>query len=85
MSLIIGSLLRLESRTKENNFNNKSMSFYATIDDLAFLMGQQEVVLVHTCVETGKVRKWVEGGMRVYNQLQSRKIKGGRFYCIYRY
>lgn len=85
MSLIIGSLLRLESRTKESNFDNKSMSFYATVEDMEFLMGQREILLVHTCVDTGKERKWVESGMRVFNSLQSRKIKNGRHYCIYRY
>ena len=82
--LNIKSVLRIESRTTPANFDNKSASFYCELDDLAYIIDQKEVLIAHFNNETEEVRYVVVSGMRLFSQLQTRKLKG-KTYCIYRY
>lgn len=80
----ISSVLRLESRTNETNFEKKSMSFYTTLDSLQFLMGQKEVLLVHVNNKTEESRTVVVSGAKLFNSLEVRTYNR-RPVVVYRY
>lgn len=82
----ISSVIRLESCTSKENFDKKSMSFYGfnDINDMGWLMGQKEILLVHTVRDTADQRTIVINGMRLFNQLEYRTYKK-KPVIIYRY
>lgn len=80
----VSSILRLESRTTRKNYENKSASFYCSLDSMHFLLGQKEVYLVHTCTETNEQRQMIISGTKLFNSLKVRKFKG-RELVVYQY
>lgn len=83
---MIRTTLVLESQTSQKNFDKKSMSFYdfQSIDAMAFVMGHQELVLVHVNLETKERKTMVTSGLKFFNSLNYKTYKGQRF-IVYRY
>lgn len=81
--LNISNTFVLTSKTTDKNFDNKSMSFYTNLDDMFFLYGVKNLVLVHES-ESGQKRTIVVDGTKFYNSLQRRSHRGKQ-YAIYRY
>lgn len=82
----VGSILRLEVISSSENFDKKSMAFYGhtRVDDMAWLMSHQEILLVHTNMDTKEQRKMVVRGMSVFNKLRE-VTYNDKTLLVYRY
>ena len=83
----ISSVLRLESRTTQKNYDAKSVSFSCSVDQMSFLMGQKEILLVHVnCDDETQSRSMVVSGWKMFRLLVQRKIRGtDKFYVTFKY
>ncbi len=82
--LLLSPMMKLESRTSRANFDKGSMSFYCEFNALQVLAHYKEVLLVHTCKDSGSDCRMIVSGVDFLSRLEKRTYKGKTFF-VYRH